>query len=153
MGRNFTDAYVIRGGVVVSSENATTAYSTGFDMSGYDSIVGILTLSSAVAVSSAAAASTAMSMHAAGGTVQSTASSDTYVDLEGTSVVITTASMNCLVCEVYKPRQRYVRFEIVGTTAIYSQLTVIRGQAQSQPVTDYTYTITETHASPTTGTA
>jgi len=153
MAHNFTGSYFVRGGVVVSSQNATTAYSTGFDMSGYESIIGILSLSSGVEVSSGAASSTAMSMHAAGSSVQSTASADSYVDMTGTSVVPTTASDNLLVCEVTKPDKQFVRFEIVGTTAIYSNLMVILGPARTQPVTDYTYAVTEQHVSPSSGTA
>jgi hypothetical protein len=152
MTGNFVYNYIVRTNVVISSENATTAYSTGFDCSNADAIIGILALSSGVEVSSGAASSTAMSMHAAGGTVQSTASSDTYVDLTGTSVVPTTASDNLLVCEVTHPQHRYVRFEIVGTTAIYSHLTVIRKMAVG-PSTAPAYSVVEQHVSPTTGTA
>ena len=149
----FTENYIVRGNLIISSENATTVFSTGFDVSDADSIIGVLTLSSAVGLSSAAAATTAMSMHAAGSATQSTSVSDAYVDLYGTSVVVTTASDYQLVCEVTNPQQKYVRFEIVGTTAIYSNLMVIVGKSQSAPVTALDNVITEQHVSPTTGTA
>lgn len=152
MGRNFVDTWYVRPNVVLSCENTTSVNSTGFDMSGYDQIVGILALSSALSAPSSAG-STAISIYALEATVQSTGTADGYVALTSTRVTCTTAADNVLICEVHKTGDRYVRFTIDGTTAVYSHLTVLQGPAKSQPVTQPTGTIDEIHISPTTGTA
>lgn len=149
---NFITDWKIDFGVLVSSQNTTTVNSTGFDMSGYDRIVGILTLSSAVGVASTAAGTTSISFEAAESAVQSTASADGYVPLAGTNVVCADGADAFLVCEVVPQTDRYIRFQINGTTAVYSALHVLR-HAQSRPVSQDSDYIAELHVHSSSGTA
>lgn len=150
--RNFIYSHKVDFGVVVSSQNTTSVNSTGFDMSGYDNIVGILTLSSAVGVASTAAGTTSISIQAQESAVQSTASTDGYVDLAGTNVVCADGADAVLICEVVPQTDRYIRFVINGTTAVYSALHVIR-HAQAQPVTQDSDVVAELHVHSSSGTA
>jgi len=152
MMENFIYGWKVDMNVVVSSQNTTTVNSTGFDMSGYDQIVGMLVLSSAVGVPGAAAGSTAISFEAAEGTVQSTGSSDTYIALANTNVVCADAADNTLICEVVPQTDRYIRFQINGTTAVYSALHVLR-HAQSMPVSQDATCVAELHVHSLSGTA
>lgn len=138
--------------VVVSSQNSTSVASTGFDLSGYDNIVGILVLSSAVGTPSTEAGTTGISIQAQESAVQSTASADGYVDLAGTNVVCADGEDSCLICEVVPHTDRYIRFVVNGTTAVYSALHVIR-HAQSQPVTQDDDTVAELAVHSSSGTA
>jgi hypothetical protein len=156
-GRNFTKGFVLNYTTYHTTQGSSGAEvnTTGYDMKDYNSIVGVLRLSSAASDSpGAAACSTAVFIKAGGSATQSTSVSDAYVDLEGTAVAYTTGSDNTLICEVHKPMQRFIRFEILGSSAQgFAECFVVRGKARSMPVSSVTGQQVELHVSPSTGTA
>lgn len=157
MARNITKNFVLSFTTYHTTQGSSGAEvnTTGYDMSDFDSIVGVLRLSSAASDNpGAAACTTAMYIQAGGSATQSTSVSDAYVDLTGTNVTFTTASDNTLICEVSNPQQRYIRFEIMGSTDQgFAECIVMRGPAQTAPTTAVTSQVAELHVSPTTGTA
>lgn len=124
MGRNLSSTLKFKQLTAYTATSTAAVTSTGIDTSGYDSVLCRLSIT-------AAGATTAHTLHAE---MSATTATGDFVDIEGSEVVAATTGVCHLVCEVYKPQQRYVRFILSpSATVVVEQMTAILGAAQDLP--------------------
>ncbi len=133
----------------VAAGTGDTQTGTGVNMQGFEGVIFIAEFGTLTA-----GAVTALKAQQS----SDNGSSDAYADLSGTAQsIVDTAGNDCLVLDIYRPAERYVRPAITRATAnaVIDSVIAIQYGARKMPTTNDAATVagTETHVSPAEGTA